>query len=543
MNTENWTDRAADVVATAIPDGFEELQQRWLQFDSNIQPVVTIFGSYDTGKSSLIRRLFVDADETVPEWLTISARHETFEVSEAELKQYVVRDTPGIVSDSDSVRGDTHTHRALAASGLTDVLIVALNPQLATAEYQDLAAVFAQPWPRGGLIAVIGCFDNAGIDPADDIEGYRALQTRKRDELRKAFELSADFPIYTLAADPYQTAGQVRQPSPAVWDAFRSWDGVAELEGALDRLPDSVSDLRRVAKQRFWFQATVETVKAVGDSRADAMSDLKVANAGLQRRRLLHSQLDVISQAAVAGARAKVEESVLSATRTAGLSADTFKVQAVAAMETWYEEHSIELDKLEDEIGSEIERRRVRPSWQAFVAAYATEDDAMGEHRSSRGWFDAFTQIEPKVRESLRQYLEASSSKSLTEIRKQAETVGRAKKSVNLLKVYDALDAGMPVVVELTQLVNELAADRKAAESRERRRRQLQTEVGSLAEAVADLALESWQEEAAQVGHSIDAATTLEVNAIPGLEEAIAHFESVELRAQALIAEYAGLPT
>ena len=55
-------------------DEVEGLDSQWADFASNTQPVVTLFGAYDTGKSSIIRRLLVDSGKPIPEWLTVSAR-------------------------------------------------------------------------------------------------------------------------------------------------------------------------------------------------------------------------------------------------------------------------------------------------------------------------------------------------------------------------------------------------------------------------------------------------------------------------------------
>ena len=71
----------------------EQSEQLWQRFAANDRPVVTVYGAYDTGKSSLLRRLIVDAGAQVPEWLTISARHETFEVNEVEAAGCIMRDT------------------------------------------------------------------------------------------------------------------------------------------------------------------------------------------------------------------------------------------------------------------------------------------------------------------------------------------------------------------------------------------------------------------------------------------------------------------
>ena len=91
----------------------------WDAFARVDRPVVTLFGSYDTGKSSLLRRLIADGGGTAPAWLTISARHETFEVNDVEVGGCVVRDTPGFAVGASDVRAQNNSRRAMAAGSST----------------------------------------------------------------------------------------------------------------------------------------------------------------------------------------------------------------------------------------------------------------------------------------------------------------------------------------------------------------------------------------------------------------------------------------
>lgn len=118
----------------------------WDAFEKLHRPVVTLFGSYDTGKSSLLRRLLVDSGGDVPGWLTISARHETFEVNDTEVGGCIIRDIPGFAVGASDIRAQNNSRRAMAAVGLTDVGIMVLTPQLATAERDVLRKLFTQGW-------------------------------------------------------------------------------------------------------------------------------------------------------------------------------------------------------------------------------------------------------------------------------------------------------------------------------------------------------------------------------------------------------------
>ena len=151
----------------------------WAQHAASALPVLTLFGAYDSAKSALLRRLLVDSGATCPEWLTISARHETFGVGVVEFAGMLVRDTPGLSPKADDPRGEHNNRVALAAAGLTDALLVVLPPQLATGELDALRQVVDQCWVPGSLRFAISRFDEAGVDPTGDREQYEDLAARK----------------------------------------------------------------------------------------------------------------------------------------------------------------------------------------------------------------------------------------------------------------------------------------------------------------------------------------------------------------------------
>ena len=159
------------------------------------RPVVTLFGAYDTGKSAILRRLLVEQSLEVPEWVTISARHETFEVGTVEFRGIALRDTPGVAPGAEDARGVANTGHALAAVELTDVLVVVMNPQLPTAERDLMLGVLAGDWPAGSMVLVISRFDDAGVSPEYDLDGYHELAERKVNELEGVSRLDAAMPV------------------------------------------------------------------------------------------------------------------------------------------------------------------------------------------------------------------------------------------------------------------------------------------------------------------------------------------------------------
>jgi len=131
-----WCDDAWAVVKE-IPGALgAELRMRWEAHSSRDQVVVTFFGPYDSGKSSLLKRLLVDEGKPLPDWLTVSGRRETFEPKEVSVSGLSVRDTPGIA-------GGNELHEAIAKEALllSDAIALVLPPQLVTSDRDSLIAV------------------------------------------------------------------------------------------------------------------------------------------------------------------------------------------------------------------------------------------------------------------------------------------------------------------------------------------------------------------------------------------------------------------
>ena len=304
---------AAEAWLGALPGGSlaEQYVAQWDSFAGTSSPVVTLFGSYDTGKSALLRRFLVDAGETVPDWLTISARHETFEVRETTLHGCCVRDTPGFVVGASDMRGRMNTENAMSAVNLTDIAIATVTPQLATAERDALRAVVSESWLPGSLWFIISRFDEAGVDPDSDVNEYRELRRRKVQELRESFDLHSSTPIFVVAQDSFQLAGQERQPDPAIWDDSREWDGIDEVAGALSAIPGTdLSALRTAAERRYWRHAVASTVDELRRRLVDHERDLATARSGVDRRGAWLEDLQAIDAAARASLRGSVAEAV-----------------------------------------------------------------------------------------------------------------------------------------------------------------------------------------------------------------------------------------
>jgi hypothetical protein len=356
----SWLDA---IPASQIGDRY---LQRWQLFGEINVPVVTVYGSYDTGKSSLIRRILVELGQAVPPWLTISARHETFEVNEIRAGGCLLRDTPGFVVAGADARAQLTTERATEAVVLTDVAIVTVPPQLVTAELPALRHLLDQRWVPGSLWFVISRFDEAGADPEDDPEDYRHLAERKTRELRSALSLDDTIPVHVVCPDFAQMAGSERNPNPQIWDDSRQWDGVAGLVQAITQVGASDhSALRRAAEERFWRHAVQQAHEELSDELDKQLDNAVVSDEGEQRRQSWLAQLDTVTRAGEADLRGRVS-AVISDALDSPDPVQRFTTALKTSLGAWHAACERDIDKLLQSVGETIATERTRPDWQRF---------------------------------------------------------------------------------------------------------------------------------------------------------------------------------
>ncbi|MBT0566086.1 GTPase domain-containing protein [Williamsia sp. CHRR-6] len=374
---------AAKEWIAAVPGdpAIDKFEDQWRRFDQNHKPVITVFGSYDTGKSSLIRRLLVDSGVQVPEWLTISARHETFEVREIELGGCLLRDTPGLAVGADDVRGESNSQAAQSAIELTDVAIVTVTPQLATGEFEVVRDQIGGRWPAAALWFAISRFDEAGRDPDSDLGGYRELANRKIVELRESFGLSDATPVFVVAQDPFQLAGADRDVDRDIWDDSRAWDEMDSLAVAIEDLGNSdVSALRTATEERFWSRAAA----SVASDLRDALPALEAASVEAANQRVRGQQwsdeLGTLDKAAQANLKGTLSESIRHALVNPDSGQDEIVSVIRSALDLWYLDFGRRLDLILQDVEKSAERTRSEPAWaqlDALVSSARSESGAI----------------------------------------------------------------------------------------------------------------------------------------------------------------------
>ena len=368
---EDWPSRVLDGIADiAGAPARDEVAARWAEHAAREKPEITVLGPYDAGKSSLIRRLLAEDEMAIPDWLTVSARRETFELNEVDGVALTYTDAPGFGSTVE--RHDAAAEDALAIS---DAFLLVVPPQLLTEHRGWVTDVLSGEHffgrPGGDVaratIAVIAQADSLGIDPEDDLEGMRELAERKRGELIAQLGAGgAGLEVLVVAADPYEEQARTAQPGRADFEAFREWDGIDALRSALAAIAERSSELRAAAELRY-----VSRVGGMVRAEASAVAEqMEAAAADLSSRAAMFEQLRERVDGVVGAAGAELVSDLVSVGADAAEEVSPSDPGATAAVESrlaavigrWDERWTAELELVLGEASVEVEGRLARPS-------------------------------------------------------------------------------------------------------------------------------------------------------------------------------------
>ena len=451
------------------------LASGWSDFASGEWPVLTLFGAFDTGKSSILRRLLVDAGQPLPDWLTVSARHETFTENGVTVNGCLVRDTPGLSPEGLDARSLSNSEVARSALGRTDVLLVTMNPQLTTSEHPELVDVLSRGWPKDGVWFLISRADEGGVDPTLDREGFEAWSTRKREELQQSLKLSESVRVFVLVPDFAGLGAYEPEPTPTVWDHSREWDGMAELSTAMKEF--SVQDLavyRGSAELRFWKQAVSSRIGEVQTTLDDLRVSFEVANISRQRREGFLNQIDRLASAAQASLAGAVEDAIQRAAGGPEVDADSIRNAVDPVLEEWWQRQQAGLARVRQEAIQGLEQQREGQGWARLESVYRRFTQP--EHENA----EKPPALVPKI-EALSKKVTVA-LQGVDRVLKSDQAIQHPKKSVDLLDVTKRqsvsklglaagiADAALPVVLDLASMIEEkVQADRDRARQRQHR--------------------------------------------------------------------------
>lgn len=527
-----WCDEAWATVQDTPGGAGAELRARWEAHASREQVVVTLYGPYDSGKSSLLKRLLVDDGKAVPDWLTVSGRRETFEPQEVSVAGIVVRDTPGIA-------GGNELHEAIAKETLllTDLIAVVLPPQLVTSDRESLVAVlngrrfgcaprFA--FAERGLAIVLSRMDEAGAMPRDDSQGYRELVERKRKELsdliRSQGGVEEVVVVHAVAADPFGLVGNAQPSGREEYDADRPWDGIVGFTDFVQTLTGRKDELRQHAEVRF-LGAEIGSIRGALEAMAfENQTASEAASNEATAHQLVQERLSALLGAARADLDRQIEEEVSAASRRGAADVkelrDTVLGRLEEGLERWAKQHDAALEALMREADREFQVRRTRPAWKKLAEVLGDAEPARAppDRKEVRQTLDkgqkiiktlhkGFREAQPavigmpleKARQELQKLRQAASFEEYAKQARKGAT--RLKDAAHAAQARRAVladvgfDIALPAILELGGLLAEAWSESKAVEHRAKRRDEVRRVVEESTKRLADRAWSLWRDE------------------------------------------------
>ncbi|HEY9626110.1 MAG TPA: GTPase [Coleofasciculaceae cyanobacterium] len=515
----------------ALPGGgnADEIETKWRTYDSFDKPVVTVYGSYDSGKSSLLKRLLVDDGKEVPDWLTVSARRETFDIHETEAFGCLLRDTPGI-------SGGNASHEAITygALALSDSFLVVLTPQLLTADREQIVQFLSgkffnisliNPFVQGSLKLVVARMDEAGADPSEDEDNYRNLVQRKQDELQQILKGNGidvtPSCIHVVMADPYGQVGNTKQPSASDYNELRHIDGIDSLAETLRTFPTALPALRRKAAVRYFSWVGSQSLQVIESTKIIRESALEECRNWVERIELLETELDALVDAATSDMEGTVEEVLTSVSRFGAATVEELieliQPRLENALERWSQRHDVALNRLIQEAESELKQRATRPSAERLfdiLGNQSEEDETTGTDRDR--WILGLRQLGNLLNQGLQAYCEIqmgmTSEQAALEleklyqfdgVRKYIKVLPGGKKLSGMEQVEHlqkqlgfkrALETVGPVLLEMGELVVNHIQEQQLAHQKVQHRAKLREKIAISARDIAIDALDEWKD-------------------------------------------------
>ncbi|MNZ30841.1 Dynamin family protein [compost metagenome] len=372
---------------------------QWQQFSGQTAIRTVIFGAYDAGKSSLLKRLLVEAGCPVPDWVTISARRETFESREVVAGRIAFVDSPGLSSGNDE--HDTISRKALQ---LADAYIWVMPPQLVTSGQADFVAFLSGSFFNSRLpsaavtaatIAVVSRMDEAGIDPGDSPDGFAALVEKKTAELfsmldkdRIAGSLAG---LHCIVADPYQLVGNTPVADSTLYDIGREWDGIAALRTTLAALEGDQGRLRQLAGLRFVCAVARELEEAVQLQNSTLQLETERLNNDSERYGLFRQRLTSLTDYSKTDLKGRIEEALRSAGRsaTSDIQVSTARLEKMLSesIDQWASASTADLQQLAQEFELELQQHAIKVDMSALLAAAQAQDNVSGDSKAQPSSF------------------------------------------------------------------------------------------------------------------------------------------------------------
>ncbi|MGI8727757.1 MAG: GTPase [Solirubrobacterales bacterium] len=427
---------------------------------------VAVFGVWNSGKSTLIKRLLVELGRPIPDWLTIAGAPETNFFSTVSIGEETdLVDTPG-VSDGMSL----HEGEAALALRNADTVVVLLLPSLMTAEKAEILSVLKAehvhgdgwPWPPHGIKVLVGQLDEFGLDPVEDDRAFLEFADSKLGELSRLLDEAAvslpESPGFVVA-DLGAEVGDDRE-TVKVSDYERGdWDGIASLLAWLRNLPHAA--IREAGLQRRLVSEAAAKARTAHDVAAALELQRAEYQVEIDECQAFHDQLEL----QLADARTELEtdlEAFAASIYGGDLDADEDALlsRQREVIDDWFA-------KQEDWLAD------ARASFEATVTLGVNEGGGSGPSALER--LATNGQLSESAVLVLEEVFGADRGALRTELAKlstdgdywqQAERLFKSKSSAKIAKTVLVAAAVLPVVMQLADSIRTLQED--ATPERER---------------------------------------------------------------------------
>lgn len=555
--TQWCEDLETAIEATVGAEIADSVRTRWREHAARDRVEVTLFGPYDSGKSSLLKRLLHEDRQPTPPWLTISARRETWETNEVDAHGLTLTDTPGVAAGDED-----HDRTATETITLTDAMLVVVPPQLLTGEKDLVVPVlngeFFAPgrgwaFPDGALAFAITRLDEGGIDPSDSENAFRTFAEGKSEQLRELLSRVGveNVPVRCVVADPYGLAGN----DSADYQVLGEIDGVAGLIEDLHALTDRKNELRFAARIRYLLHAGHHVAGTV--SRHLDRTELRATE--LARRvgdqELVRSELEDLVQAASADLRNAINDE---AQALAEQSSPQFGFEAAlqsrveTRVATWRARWDTQLAELAERLAERYEAAEHRPMATLIDQLLEPPSEPVDRRLASvtRAW-DLIDESSKVLNSGVRKAVQAKLGMDLGKAQQELKRLERlsaeefakelsANPALKDLEHFRTVIRHAAIAAEVAPIVSEVVrellglwrdetASSSKLEALEQRREQLRAAAGT----TADEIMAAWRTGADQLIRASEQSIELLANTRQGLLDDLARLGDAKARLDA----------
>ena len=206
-----------------------------------------LYGDWNTGKTSFIKRLLIDAGLDIPSSLEVRAHPTTTTVQEYRWNGILLVDNPGFQNTRTQ-----DSNVALESFPDASVILYLFSPKLVTGDTNAIDLILKGNKEQGILsklartFFIINCCDELVVDPIDTPEEYLNLCKGKKEELvlilkSRGIDINTE-QVFCMSSDPYQV-GNDQDVKSSDFDPYRDWDGFDSFVTAFNSVRSEIQTI------------------------------------------------------------------------------------------------------------------------------------------------------------------------------------------------------------------------------------------------------------------------------------------------------------